>query len=98
MASEASCPYRRRKSCLVSKCFPELMLQMEALPGSRSSAILPTPSLTLAVKPVHRHEDGIFVATRMAGGPRPAGGGQSPGGQDQRSDIVEKQARGGKSA
>lgn len=42
---------------------------MEAWPGSRSAAILPTPSLTSAVKPVHRQEDRIFVATRMAGGP-----------------------------
>ena len=82
MASVASRPYRRKKPCLVIKCFPELMLQMEAWPGSRSAAILPTPSLTSAVKPVHRQEDRIFVATRMAGGPRPAGRGQSPGGQD----------------
>ena len=77
MVSVASCPYRRKKSCLVSNCFPEWMLQMEAWPGSRSSAILPIPSLTSAVKLVHRLEDRIFVATRMAGGPRPAGRGQA---------------------
>lgn len=97
MASVASCPHLRNKTCLMSKCFPELMLQMEAWPGSRRSTILPTPSLTSAVKLVKKQEDRIFAATRMASSPRPKGRGQSPGEQDQRSDIVEQQVRGGRS-
>lgn len=67
-------PTLEEQCMFMSKCFLDLVLQMEAQSGSRCPTILSTPSLTSTVKPVQRQED--RQPAPQAGSPRPAGRGQ----------------------